>query len=89
MGFADTGASRLRNNRNLLGKRARMNEALMMRKSDKEKTTNKKTKISGEDYQKFKSELKEKKNVENRKLISSLVFLVLLAILAAVLFLIL
>jgi cation transport ATPase len=88
MGFAETGASRLRNNRNLLGERSEINDAhLKIGKSKKKKRP--KSKMSAEEYEQFKTELKDKKRSENRKLILSLVFLVLLAILAAAVFLIL
>ncbi len=87
MGFADTGASRLRNNRKLVGSKYRMNDAhLKVGKPNKEKCSDK-NKISKDELEKFKLELKNKKELENRKTVVSLISLIVIAILIGFLFL--
>lgn len=87
MGFADTGASRLRNNRNLVGQKSRMNDAhLKIGKSNK-KTDHDKNKMSKDDYEKFKFEMKIKRQRENRKTVFTFIFLILIVILVVILFL--
>lgn len=87
MGFADTGASRLRNNRKLIGPRSRMNDAhLKIGRSNKEKSSDK-NKISNNKLEKFKLDLANKNKRENRKMLLSLISLIVIAILMVFLFL--
>ena len=92
MGFAETGASGLRNNRNLLGSKRRMNDAhLKVGKYYKEKSANEKSrnknKLSKDKLEKFKLEFKKKKKLENRKTVISLISLIVIATMIGLLFL--
>ena len=81
MGFADTGASRLRTNRKLLHSKRRMNDNhLNVRKYYTDKPAKGKTRdkdeISKDKAKKFKLELKNKKELKDRKMVISLISLI-------------
>ncbi|NPD84464.1 hypothetical protein HNS38_06830 [Lentimicrobium sp. L6] len=88
MGFAESGATRLKNNRNLIGQKAKMNDAhLKLGKSNKN-TKKHKNKMTKDEFDRFKFELQNKKETDNRRSVLTLVFLALLAILFVVLLLV-
>ncbi len=90
MGFADTGDSRLRNNRKLVGSKYRMNDAHLKvgkyykEKSNKEKC-NDKNKISKDELENFKFEFKKKKRLENIKSFVLLISLIAITVIIGIL----
>ena len=91
MGFADTGASRLRNNRKLLrSKRGMSDKHLNVRKYYRDKPAKGKIRdkdeISKDKVKKIKLELKNEKKLKNRKMVILLISLTVIAIMIGLLF---